>query len=105
MQSSLCFFRMARESPVTVPPVPAPAMIASTLPEEGRLGVDGVATTASMISGPVVYSCAKGLFTCITELNPFVSGLEIEKENHRKRQQGATKQKKNGNIHLHIGQG
>ena len=44
-----------------VPPVPAPATRTSTFPEEGLAGVDGVPTTASMISGPVVSSCAKGL--------------------------------------------
>ena len=42
--------------PVTVPPVPAPATITSTFSDEGFEGVDGVETTASMISGPVVYS-------------------------------------------------
>lgn len=44
-------------------PVPAPATKASTFPEEGFAAVDGVATTASIISGPVVSSCAKGLLT------------------------------------------
>lgn len=74
MQSSLCFFRMARESPVIVPPVPAPATMTSTLPEEGRVGEDGVATTASIISGPVVYSCAKGLFVyTIEKIKPLIS--------------------------------
>lgn len=38
-------------------------MKTSTLPVEGRSFVDGVETTAAMISGPVVSSCAKGLFT------------------------------------------
>lgn len=63
MQFELCVFLTARESPVMVPPVPAPAIKASTLPEEGLVAVDGVASTASMISGPVVNSCAKGLLT------------------------------------------
>ena len=49
--------------PVTVPPVPAAAIITSTLPDDGLDDVDGVDTIASMISGPVVYSCAKGLLT------------------------------------------
>ena len=48
---------------MTVPPVPAPPTKASTLPLEGWLVVDGVLTTDSMISGPVVNSCANGLFT------------------------------------------
>jgi len=61
--SLLCFFLMAREIPVIVPPVPAPAMTASTFSEDGLEEVDGVDTTASMISGPVVYSCARGLLT------------------------------------------
>lgn len=47
-----------------VPPVPAPAMKTSTLPEEGLDWVEGVETTAAMISGPVVSSWASGLFTC-----------------------------------------
>jgi len=54
--SGLCSFFNAREMPVTVPPVPAPATNTSTFPDEGRDDVDGVATTSSMISGPVVYS-------------------------------------------------
>jgi len=58
----LCAFFIARETPVTVPPVPAPAMKTSTFPEEGRKSVEGVEVTASIISGPVVYSCASGLF-------------------------------------------
>jgi len=41
---------------VIVPPVPAPAMNASTFIEEGLVRVDGVETTEAMISGPVVYS-------------------------------------------------
>ena len=61
--SLLCVFLIAFEMPVTVPPVPAPATSTSTLPEEGFKGVDGVLTTASMISGPVVSSCARGLLT------------------------------------------
>lgn len=55
---------MAREIPVIVPPVPAPATSTSTLPDEGDVEVDGVETTASMISGPVVYSWANGLLIC-----------------------------------------
>jgi hypothetical protein len=47
---------MARETPVIVPPVPAPAIKASTFSDEGLDDVDGVETTASMISGPVVSS-------------------------------------------------
>jgi hypothetical protein len=38
-------------------------MNTSTAPDEGFDEVDGVETTASMISGPVVYSWASGLFT------------------------------------------
>jgi hypothetical protein len=52
---------MAREMPVIVPPVPAPATITSTFPDDGLDDVEGVDTTALMISGPVVYSCANGL--------------------------------------------
>ena len=52
-----------------VPPVPAPAMMTSTLPEEGCNGVDGVKITASMISGPVVYSWANGLLTLVEVVN------------------------------------
>ena len=48
---------------MTVPPVPAPAMMTSTFPDEGLDGVDGVETIASMISGAVAHSCARGLFT------------------------------------------
>jgi len=61
--SGLCFFLIALESPVTVPPVPAPAIMTSTFLDEGLDEVEGVDTTASIISGPVVYSCARGLFT------------------------------------------
>lgn len=46
-----------------VPPVPAPATMTSTLPDEDLEDVEGVDITASMISGPVVYSCARGLLT------------------------------------------
>lgn len=63
MQSLLCVLLIALEIPVTVPPVPAPATMTSTFSVEGREDVDGVETTASIISGPVVYSCARGLFT------------------------------------------
>jgi hypothetical protein len=56
MQSGLWVFLMAREMPVTVPPVPAPATITSTFSDESFEDVDGVETTASIISGPVVYS-------------------------------------------------
>lgn len=56
MHLGLCPFFNAREIPVTVPPVPAPATKTSTFPDEGCDGVDGVAMTSSMISGPVVYS-------------------------------------------------
>jgi hypothetical protein len=52
---------MAREMPVIVPPVPTPVTTTSTFPDDGLDDVEGVDTTASMISGPVVYSCAKGL--------------------------------------------
>lgn len=62
MADLLCFFLIARDRPVTVPPVPAPAMMASTLPDDGRSVVPGVETIASIISGPVVSSCASGLF-------------------------------------------
>jgi predicted cobalt transporter CbtA len=48
-----------------VPPVPAPAMSTSTLPELGWEVVEGVDLTASIISGPVVNSCAFGLFTYV----------------------------------------
>jgi hypothetical protein len=47
---------MALAVPVMVPPVPAPATKTSTFLDEGLSGVDGVETTASMISGPVVSS-------------------------------------------------
>lgn len=63
MHSGLCVFLIAREIPVTVPPVPAPATRTSTLPEEGLADVEGVETTDSMISGPVVSSWASGLLT------------------------------------------
>lgn len=56
MQSELCAFLSARETPVMVPPVPAPAMNVSTFIEEGLEDVDGVETTEAIISGPVVYS-------------------------------------------------
>ena len=56
MQVGLWVFLIALEMPVTVPPVPAPATITSTFSDEGFEDVDGVETTASMISGPVVYS-------------------------------------------------
>ena len=74
MADVLCFFLMARERPVTVPPVPAPAMMASTLPDDGRSTVPGVETTASMISGPVVSSCASGLFGYNVNEVRYVSG-------------------------------
>lgn len=32
--------------------------------DDGLDEVEGVETTESMISGPVVYSCASGLFGC-----------------------------------------
>lgn len=64
IQSLLCVFFIARDTPVMVPPVPAPHITTSTLPEDGRSGVDGVETTASMISGPVDISCISGLLTC-----------------------------------------
>ena len=63
MQAELWVFLSARATPETVPPVPAPPTKTSTLPEEGCVDVDGVDVTASMISGPVVSSCASGLFT------------------------------------------
>jgi hypothetical protein len=47
---------MARDTPVIVPPVPAPAIKASTFSDDGLDGIDSAATTASMISGPVVSS-------------------------------------------------
>ena len=56
MQSGLCVFFSARETPVIVPPVPAPPMNASTFIEEGFEVMDGVETTDAIISGPVVYS-------------------------------------------------
>ena len=56
MHLGLCCCFNAREIPVTVPPVPAPATKTSTFPDEGRNGVDGVTVTSSIISGPVVYS-------------------------------------------------
>jgi hypothetical protein len=64
MQSELWDFFNAREIPVMVPPVPAPAMKASTFMDDGLDEEDGVDVTASMISGPVVYSWASGLFGC-----------------------------------------
>lgn len=64
-QLALWVFLRARETPVTVPPVPALATRTSTLPLEGCSVVDGVFTTASIISGPVVNSCANGLLTLI----------------------------------------
>lgn len=48
---------------MTVPPVPAPATMTSTFSEDGLADVEGVETTASIISGPVVYSWARGLLT------------------------------------------
>ena len=63
MALGLWVFLIAREMPVIVPPVPAPATNTSTFPDEGFAGVEGVATTARMISGPVVNSWANGLFT------------------------------------------
>ena len=62
MTSGLCFL-IALERPVMVPPVPAPAIMTSTLPVDGFDAVEGVDVTASMISGPVVYSWASGLLT------------------------------------------
>lgn len=61
-QEGLCFFKL-RDAPDIVPPVPAPAMKASTRPLDGLADVEGVFVTASIISGAVVYSCARGLFT------------------------------------------
>jgi hypothetical protein len=52
---------MALETPLTVPPVPAPAMKASTLLDDGRDEVEGVEVMAEIISGPVVSSWARGL--------------------------------------------
>jgi hypothetical protein len=52
----LCVFLIARDTPLRVPPVPAPATKTSTLCEDGLKSVEGVETTASIISGPVVYS-------------------------------------------------
>ena len=77
MADVLCFFLMARDRPVTVPPVPAPAMMASTLPDDGRSTVPGVDTTASMISGPVVSSCASGLFGYNVNEVRYVSGENL----------------------------
>lgn len=52
----LCVFLMARATPVSVPPVPAPAKKASTFPEEGyEEDRDGM-IIAVIISGPVVSS-------------------------------------------------
>jgi len=56
IESLLWVFLMALAIPLIVPPVPAPANNASTFPDDGCSGVDGVETTASMISGPVVSS-------------------------------------------------
>lgn len=47
-----------------VPPVPALAINASTFMDDGLNEEDGVEVTVSMISGPVVYSWANGLFAC-----------------------------------------
>jgi len=69
MQSLLCVLLIALDIPVIVPPVPAPATMTSTFSVEGREDVDGVETTASIISGPVVYSCARGLFTWRMQLS------------------------------------
>lgn len=69
MQSLLCALLIALEIPVIVPPVPAPITMASTFSVEGREDVDGVETTASIISGPVVVSCARGLFTWKIQLS------------------------------------
>jgi len=52
----LWVFLIACEIPVTVPPVPAPAIMTSTFLDDGLDDVEGVDTTASIISGPVVYS-------------------------------------------------
>ena len=57
----LCVLLIALDTPLTVPPVPAPAINASTLPEDGCAIVDGVDVTAEIISGPVVSSWARGL--------------------------------------------
>lgn len=59
--SLLCVFLIALETPLTVPPVPAPAIKASILPEDGRDEVDGVDVMAEIISGPVLSSWARGL--------------------------------------------
>ena len=59
--SLLCVFFIALETPLTVPPVPAPAIKASILPEDGRDEVDDEVVMAEIISGPVLSSCAKGL--------------------------------------------
>lgn len=56
MQSGLCFFLIALDRPVIVPPVPAPAIMTSTFSEDGFEVVEGVEVTASIISGPVVNS-------------------------------------------------
>ena len=69
MQSLLCVLLTALEIPVIVPPVPAPITMTSTFSVEGREDVDGVETTASIISGPVVVSCARGLFTWKIQLS------------------------------------
>ena len=52
----LLAFLIARETPVIVPPVPAPATNTSTLSDEGLDAVDGAEIMALMISGPVVSS-------------------------------------------------
>ena len=62
VQAGLCVRLMAVERPVTDPPVPAPATRTSSLREEGWAGVEGVEVMASMISGAVVCSWARGLF-------------------------------------------
>jgi hypothetical protein len=83
-QSLLCVFLMAREIPVTVPPVPAPATMTSTFPEDGVDKVEGVDTIASIISGPVVYSCAKGLLTYKYETkNDHTSALRHDRQTFR----------------------
>ena len=69
IQSLLCVLLTALEIPVIVPPVPAPITMTSTFSVEGREDVDGVETTAAIISGPVVCSCARGLFTWKIQLS------------------------------------
>lgn len=61
LAAGLWVFKIARETPVIVPPVPEPAKNASILPDVG-LSPPTVDSIAAISSGPVVNSCARGLF-------------------------------------------